>query len=46
VGREVERLGIEQHQLLFEPDGGLGVPFERRAQISGGGQRIGHGRGG
>jgi hypothetical protein len=35
--REVERLGVEQHQLLLEADGGWAVALER------GPQRIAHG---
>ncbi len=35
-GREVQRLGVEQHQLLLEPDGHRALALERRAQVGGG----------
>ena len=46
VRREVERLAVEQHQLLLEADGDRAGLVERGPQLGGRGQRIAHGPGG
>ena len=43
VRREVERLGVEQHQLLLEADGHRSGLVERGPQLGRRRQRIAHG---
>ena len=44
-GCEVERAGVEQHQLLLEAHGAVHRRVERGPQAGRGGERIGHDRG-